>query len=81
MPNLGWRWLLGFSSLPLLMFALFCTWLPESARFHLASAGRPDLAYNTLKRISDDNKVPLPEGKLSIIKVINLFHIFKFFSF
>ena len=31
MPTLGWRWLLAFSSLPLLIFALFCTWLPESA--------------------------------------------------
>ena len=69
MPNLGWRWLLGFSSIPLLIFALFCAWLPESARFHLTSL-QPDLAYKTLKRISDDNKVLLPEGKLAIIKVI-----------
>ena len=68
MPTLGWRWLLGFSSLPLLVFALFCAWLPESARFHLAS-GQPELAYQTLQRISSDNKVPLPKGKLAYIKV------------
>lgn len=67
MPTLGWRWLLGFSSLPLLIFALFCAWLPESARFHMAS-GRADLAYETLKRISADNKVPMPEGKLAVVK-------------
>jgi MFS family permease len=67
MPSLGWRWLLGFSSLPLLIFALFCAWLPESARFHLAS-GQPDLALETLKRISIDNKVPLPDGKLLAVK-------------
>ena len=67
MPTLGWRWLLGFSSMPLLIFALFCVWLPESARFHMAS-GRADLAYETLKRIADDNKTSLPEGKLAVIK-------------
>ncbi len=68
MPTLGWRWLLGFSSLPLLIFAIFCAWLPESARFHLAS-GRPDLAMDTLKRIAKDNKTSLPEGRLEYIKV------------
>ena len=68
MPTLGWRWLLGFSSLPLLVFALFCVWLPESARFHMAS-GNPDLAYDTLKRIADDNKTTLPEGRLAVVKV------------
>jgi MFS family permease len=73
MPTLGWRWLLGFSSLPLLIFAIFCAWLPESARFHLAS-GQPELAHETLERISSDNKVPLPEGKLAYVKVK-----FKFF--
>lgn len=67
MPTLGWRWLLGFSSLPLLVFAVFCAWLPESARFHLAS-GRADLAHETLKRIAADNRVSLPEGRLAAVK-------------
>jgi len=67
MPTLGWRWLLGFSALPLLIFSIFCAWLPESARFHLAS-GRADLALETLQRIAKDNKTSLPEGKLAIIK-------------
>lgn len=67
MPTLGWRWLLAFSSLPLLIFTVFCSWLPESARYHLAS-GRSDLAEETLERISQDNKVPLPQGNLKIIK-------------
>ncbi|RNA37835.1 synaptic vesicle 2-related [Brachionus plicatilis] len=67
MPSLGWRWLLAFSSLPLLIFAVFCSWLPESARYHLAS-GRSDLAEETLKRISHENKVPLPQGSLKIVK-------------
>ncbi len=68
MPNLGWRWLLAFSALPLLVFVMFCSWLPESARFNLAR-GQPDLAYETLKTISQENKKPLPEGKLAVIKV------------
>lgn len=56
MPTLGWRWLLAFSALPLLVFAIFCTWLPESARFHLAS-GQTHAATETLKRIALDNGV------------------------
>lgn len=67
MPTLGWRWLLGFSSLPLLIFALFCVWLPESARYHLA-CGNPQYAYDTLKRIAQDNRTSLPEGKLAVVK-------------
>ena len=69
MPTLGWRWLLGFSSLPLLVFAVFCAWLPESARYHLAS-GNPQMAHETLKRIAQENKTSLPEGKLAVVKVI-----------
>jgi len=37
MPTLGWRWLLAFSSLPSLCFVLACSWLPESARYHVSS--------------------------------------------
>lgn len=67
MPTLGWRWLLGFSALPLLVFAVFCSWLPESVRYLLAS-GQDNLAQETLKRIADQNKTSLPEGKLMSIK-------------
>jgi MFS family permease len=63
MPKLGWRWLLGISSAPLLIFIFLCIWLPESARFQLIN-NRPDLAVKTLKRIADDNKSSLPEGEL-----------------
>jgi MFS family permease len=66
MPDLGWRWLLGLSSLPLLIFAVFCSWLPESARFHLSCGQRVE-AMETLKRISIENKTSLPEGKLKIV--------------
>jgi MFS family permease len=68
MPTLGWRWFLGVSSIPLLIFLFLCFWLPESARFHLIS-NKPDLALKTLKRIADDNKSCLPEGILEIYEV------------
>ena len=65
MPTLGWRWLLGISAIPLLIFVLFSFWLPESARFQLASGNR-DLALKILERISKDNKKELPEGSLAL---------------
>nr|XP_018673260.1 synaptic vesicle 2-related protein [Ciona intestinalis] len=63
MPRLGWRWLLGLSSLPLLLFSLACKWIPESPRYNVLS-GNPDKAYDTLKRISITNKTAMPLGKL-----------------
>jgi len=66
MPTLGWRWLLALSSVPLLIFAVFCVWLPESARFHM-TCNRPDLAMETLQRIASENKTTLPEGKLASV--------------
>lgn len=67
MPTLGWRWLLGFSALPLLVFSVFCSWLPESVRYLLAS-GQETAAEETLKRIAKENKTALPEGKLKVPK-------------
>uniref|UniRef100_A0A914VI39 Major facilitator superfamily (MFS) profile domain-containing protein n=1 Tax=Plectus sambesii TaxID=2011161 RepID=A0A914VI39_9BILA len=63
METLGWRWLLAISSLPLLIFAICCVWLPESPRYDVAR-GRPDLAYATLQRVALDNGVQMPAGKL-----------------
>ncbi len=63
MPTLGWRWLLGFSAIPMLVFAVFCSWLPESVRFLLAS-NQHEQAEQTLKRIANENKTQLPEGRL-----------------
>ncbi len=41
----------------------FLQWLPESARYHMAS-GEPEEAYATLKRIADDNGKPMLLGRL-----------------
>ncbi|KAF5308161.1 hypothetical protein FQR65_LT06341 [Abscondita terminalis] len=65
MPTLGWRWLLALSTIPLLFFALVCPWLPESARYHVAS-GHPDKALETLEKIATDNKKPMLLGRLVV---------------
>jgi len=65
MPTLGWKWLLGLSSLPLLLFTCVCPWLPESARFHAAS-GQSERALATLKQLADENKRPMLLGRLTV---------------
>ncbi|GMT22932.1 hypothetical protein PFISCL1PPCAC_14229, partial [Pristionchus fissidentatus] len=63
LPSLGWRWLVGFSALPLALFGVCCWWLPESVRFDIAQ-GRMIEARATLDRIAELNGVSLPEGEL-----------------
>lgn len=63
MPLLGFHWLLALSTMPLLLFAIICPWLPESARFHVAS-GQPDKALATLEQIAKDNGKPMLLGRL-----------------
>ncbi|KPJ11124.1 Synaptic vesicle 2-related protein [Papilio machaon] len=63
MPTLGVHWLLALSTIPLLIFALICPWLPESARYHVAS-GQPDKALATLEKIAQDNGRPMLLGRL-----------------
>ncbi|ELK31461.1 Synaptic vesicle 2-related protein [Myotis davidii] len=65
MPSLGWRWLLLLSAVPLLIFAVLCFWLPESARYDVLS-GNQEKAIATLKRIATENGAPMPLGKLII---------------
>ncbi|XP_061417758.1 synaptic vesicle 2-related protein isoform X2 [Lethenteron reissneri] len=64
MPTLGWRWLLGLSAIPLVVFAVFSFWLPESARYDVLT-GNAEQAHATLKRIATENGVPMPLGKLT----------------
>uniref|UniRef100_A0A8C6M6F7 Synaptic vesicle 2-related protein n=1 Tax=Nothobranchius furzeri TaxID=105023 RepID=A0A8C6M6F7_NOTFU len=63
MPTLGWRWLLGLSTIPLFIFAILCYWLPESARYDVLT-GNQEKALATLKRIATENGAPMPLGKL-----------------
>ncbi|XP_059486763.1 synaptic vesicle 2-related protein [Neocloeon triangulifer] len=63
MPTLGWKWLLGLSTIPLFAFACACPWLPESARYHVAS-GQTEQAEATLRKIARDNGKPMLMGRL-----------------
>ncbi|XP_066146948.1 synaptic vesicle 2-related protein isoform X1 [Euwallacea fornicatus] len=65
MPTLGWQWLLALSTGPLLAFAMICPWLPESARYHVAS-GQTDKALETLEKIAKDNGKPMLLGRLVV---------------
>ncbi|XP_046387195.1 synaptic vesicle 2-related protein [Ischnura elegans] len=63
MPTLGWKWLLGLSTIPLFAFVCICPWLPESARFLMAS-GNADEALETLKRVASENGHHMLLGRL-----------------
>lgn len=63
MPYLGWRWLLGLSALPLLIFSACCSWLPESARYDV-TRGNIEKAQATIERIAKENGKPMLLGKL-----------------
>uniref|UniRef100_A0A8C9UYH7 Synaptic vesicle 2-related protein n=1 Tax=Scleropages formosus TaxID=113540 RepID=A0A8C9UYH7_SCLFO len=69
MPTLGWRWLLALSTVPLLVFAILCFWLPESARYDVLT-GSQEKALATLKRIAVDNGAPMPLGKLIVARQV-----------
>lgn len=62
MPTLGWRWLLGLSSTPLLILLLFYVAVPESPRY-LLMKGRTEDAHYILEKIAHVNKRQLPPGR------------------
>jgi len=59
LPSLGWRWLLGFSSVPLWLLLACFPWLPESPRFLLIS-GDYERAEQVLAEAARMNGVQLP---------------------
>ncbi|XP_063220101.1 synaptic vesicle 2-related protein [Bacillus rossius redtenbacheri] len=65
MPTLGWKWLLALSTVPLLIFSLVTPWLPESARFHVAT-GQTEKALATLQKVASDNGKPMLLGRLVV---------------
>ncbi|KAM8742834.1 synaptic vesicle 2-related protein [Acanthopagrus schlegelii] len=67
MPTLGWRWLLGLSTIPMAIFLCFCFWLPESPRFDRLM-GKTEKAMATLTRIAKENGKELPKGKMAACK-------------
>ncbi|TVU38331.1 hypothetical protein EJB05_11694, partial [Eragrostis curvula] len=64
MPILGWRWLLGLSSLPCFILLIFFGLIPESPRY-LCSRGRASDALLVLETIARMNNGSLPPGTLT----------------
>lgn len=63
MPTLGWRWLLGLSSVPLAILLLFYSLVPESPRY-LAAKGETEKAFQILQQMARVNCRSLPQGRL-----------------
>ncbi|KAI5078666.1 hypothetical protein GOP47_0006337 [Adiantum capillus-veneris] len=63
MPSLGWRWLLGLSSAPLLVLLVFYPLVPESPRYLMAK-NKADEALDVLRWMARVNKKALPVGQL-----------------
>ncbi|CAJ0941601.1 unnamed protein product, partial [Mesorhabditis belari] len=68
MGTYGWRALVLLSSCPLAFFAICSMWLPESARYDMAS-GHPEKALATLMKVAKENGRSLPAGELVASKV------------
>eukprot|EP01043_Picozoa_sp_COSAG02_P028799 COSAG02_NODE_1762_length_11027_cov_27.491947_12_plen_836_part_00 len=66
MPTLGWRWLVGISSLPLGLLLLLWPVLPESPRW-LVGQGRLEEAALVLEQAARVNGTELPPGRLSTV--------------
>lgn len=63
MPTLGWRWLTGIATLPVVIFIILCRWLPESPRY-LVAVGEREKGLAELSRMARINKAKLPQGIL-----------------
>ena len=64
LSGMGWRWLLGISSFPLLMLLLLFPFIPESP-YYLAVIGQQAKAEAILQKVAAVNKSSLPPGVLS----------------
>jgi len=65
MPTLGWRYMVFFCALPVVLFIILCHWLPESARYHVV-AGNKEAALRSIKQIAEWNNKPMPLGELVV---------------
>ena len=64
LPNLGWRWLLLLTSVPLLIPMLVYPVLPESP-YYLAVSGQRERAAAVLRKVAEANYRSLPHGELA----------------
>ncbi|XP_065831327.1 putative transporter svop-1 [Oscarella lobularis] len=63
-PNGGnWRYLLGFTTVPLVLDLFAFLFVPESPRYYIA-CGKLTKALNVLEQVARSNKKSLPPGRL-----------------
>eukprot|EP00118_Oscarella_pearsei_P018069 m.182930 g.182930 ORF g.182930 m.182930 type:complete len:617 (+) comp39298_c0_seq4:15-1865(+) len=59
----NWRWLLGFTTVPLFLDLFAFLFVPESARYYVA-CGKLEKAQKVLEHVAKSNKKTLPPGRL-----------------
>ena len=67
MDSLGWRYLVAFSALPVLLVLFYFPFVPVSPRYLLAS-NEVDKAYKVLEAAARQNCRQLPPGQLVLVK-------------
>ena len=67
MESLGWRYLVGFSAIPVFLVLFYFPFVPDSPRYLLASK-KLDKAYEVLQSAARQNCRRLPPGRLVISK-------------
>lgn len=65
MPALGWRWLLGLSTVPSFFLLLLSPFIPESARYYVAS-GQVNKAEAVLRRAAEMNGAAFTAHKIKV---------------
>merc|ERR1712062_307355 len=71
MPELGWRYLVGFSVLPLASFVVMSPFILPESPFYLASIGNKKQVEIELAKVAKMNKKPALLGTLELCEATN----------
>ena len=50
--GIGWRWMLGVEAVPAIIYTVMCFWLPESPRWLIVDANRPEEGIEVFRKIN-----------------------------
>ena len=67
MPTLGWRYLIGFSTIPLALFVCMAPFILPESPFYLASVGDKQRVEIELAKVNKERKLQIPEIYYRII--------------